>query len=90
MSSFFFVCCRSKNNNFLSISCFQFNSGKWSAGLESEGQKTGVDSSVTGTLFQQRPYPSPGAILKANARKAKGGDGNGSDGSNDSDQHPEN
>lgn len=66
-----------------------FNRGKWSAGLESESQKTGVDSSVSGTMFQMRPYPSPGAILQANARKAKG-DGNGSDGSNDSDQHPEN
>lgn len=41
--------------------------GKWSAGLESENRKTGVDSSVTGTLFQMRPYPSPGAVLQSNA-----------------------
>lgn len=44
-----------------------FCRGKWSAGLESENRKTGVDASVTGTLFQMRPYPSPGAVLQSNA-----------------------
>lgn len=43
--------------------------GKWSAGLEVEGDKSGVDSTVTGTLFQMRPYPSPGAVLQANSAK---------------------
>lgn len=47
--------------------------GKWSAGLEHENEKTGVDSTVTGTLFQMRPYPSPGMVLQANAaKKSKG------------------
>lgn len=66
----------------------RLSSGKWSAGLESENNKGGVDSSVSGTLFQMRPYPSPGAILQANARKAKA-DKN-SDASDDSDPNPEN
>lgn len=47
--------------------------GKWSDGLEGENKKGGVDSTVTGTAFQQRPYPSPGAILAAQ-RKRKGSD----------------
>ncbi|CAD5121536.1 DgyrCDS10038 [Dimorphilus gyrociliatus] len=40
--------------------------GKWSDGLEVGSQKTGADSSVTGTNFQQRPYPNPGEVLKMN------------------------
>jgi len=40
--------------------------GSWSSGLEVGGLKTGVDSTASGPLFQQRPYPSPGAILRAN------------------------
>ncbi|XP_052212067.1 polyglutamine-binding protein 1-like [Dreissena polymorpha] len=41
--------------------------GGWSAGLERSGDaKTGVDSTASGPLFQQRPYPSPGAVLRAN------------------------
>lgn len=43
--------------------------GKWSAGLEHENEKTGVDATVTGTSFQMRPYPSPGAVLQANSAK---------------------
>ena len=43
--------------------------GSWSSGLTEEGTKTGVDSTASGQLFQQRPYPSPGAILRANATK---------------------
>lgn len=39
--------------------------GKWSDGLEQENKKGGVDSTVSGVAFQQRPYPSPGAILAA-------------------------
>jgi len=42
--------------------------GTWSTGLPDQGSaKTGVDSTASGPLFQQRPYPSPGAILRANA-----------------------
>lgn len=46
--------------------------GSWSTGLPDQGSaKTGVDSTASGPLFQQRPYPSPGAILRANAAKEK-------------------
>lgn len=41
--------------------------GKWSDGLTTEGSKSGVDPTATGALFQMRPYPSPGAVLQANA-----------------------
>jgi polyglutamine-binding protein 1 len=47
--------------------------GNWSAGLNVEEGKSGVDSTVSGTAFQMRPYPSPGAILQAN-KKRKGND----------------
>lgn len=44
--------------------------GGWSAGLERPGDAvTGVDSTASGPLFQQRPYPSPGAVLRANRGK---------------------
>ena len=44
--------------------------GGWAEGLATGGDaKTGVDSTASGPLFQQRPYPSPGAILRANAGK---------------------
>jgi len=42
--------------------------GTWSTGLPDQTTaKSGVDSTASGPLFQQRPYPSPGAILRANA-----------------------
>ncbi|KAI8781829.1 polyglutamine-binding protein 1-like [Biomphalaria glabrata] len=41
--------------------------GGWSDGLDQRGKaKTGVDSTASGPLFQQRPYPSPGEILRVN------------------------
>ncbi|KRZ83870.1 Uncharacterized protein T08_4824 [Trichinella sp. T8] len=41
--------------------------GKWSSGLDVGGvAKTGVDPTASGPLFQQRPYPAPGAILRQN------------------------
>ena len=41
--------------------------GTWKTGLEQHGEaKTGVDTTASGPLYQQRPYPSPGDILKAN------------------------
>lgn len=43
--------------------------GKWSDGLPTlpAEAKTGVDATASGVLFQMRPYPSPGAVLRANA-----------------------
>ncbi|CAH8431383.1 unnamed protein product [Schistosoma bovis] len=45
--------------------------GTWSSGLEgvtgAPSAKTGVDSTASGPLFQQRPYPNPGDVLRANA-----------------------
>lgn len=53
--------------------------GKWSAGLESENTKTAADSTVSGT-YQMRPYPNPGAVLRANAQKGQDdSDGQNSD-----------
>lgn len=59
--------------------------GKWSDGLEQENKKSGVDSTVVGTAFQQRPYPSPGAILAAQ-RKRKGSDDGGEEDSDRSEE----
>ncbi|XP_064606488.1 polyglutamine-binding protein 1-like [Liolophura sinensis] len=43
--------------------------GNWSTGLERRGEaKTGADVTASGPLFQQRPYPSPGDILRANRK----------------------
>ncbi|KAF7632923.1 WW domain-containing protein [Meloidogyne graminicola] len=39
--------------------------GAWTSGLrEDQEVKTGVDVTASGPLFQQRPYPAPGAILR--------------------------
>jgi len=56
--------------------------GKWSSGLNVEGEgKTGVDSTASGILFQQRPYPSPGDIMRANqANKRKESENDDDDG----------
>eukprot|EP00118_Oscarella_pearsei_P017226 m.169799 g.169799 ORF g.169799 m.169799 type:complete len:172 (+) comp39016_c0_seq35:104-619(+) len=44
--------------------------GDWISGLHDEGNaRTGVDTTASGPLFQKRPYPSPGAVLKMNAAK---------------------
>jgi len=41
--------------------------GSWSSGLREDADvKTGVDTTANGPLFQQRPYPSPGDILRRN------------------------
>lgn len=46
--------------------------GTWSTGLDQRGTaKTGVDVTVSGPLFQQRPYPSPGAVLRMNKDSTK-------------------
>lgn len=43
--------------------------GKWSSGLDTYA-KTGVDTTASGSLYQMRPYPAPGAILAANAKQS--------------------
>lgn len=47
--------------------------GKWSDGLPTAPAeaKSGVDPTASGVLFQMRPYPSPGAVLRANAAAAQ-------------------
>lgn len=42
--------------------------GTWSTGLEKKNEaKTGADVTASGPLYQMRPYPSPGAVLRMNA-----------------------
>ena len=41
--------------------------GGWADGLDREGEKA-VDSTASGPLFQQRPYPSPGDVLRMKKR----------------------
>lgn len=44
--------------------------GTWSSGLDRGNEaKTGADTTASGPLFQQRPYPSPGEILRRNQAK---------------------
>lgn len=37
--------------------------GTWSTGLHAH-DRTGADVTASGPLFQQRPYPAPGAVLR--------------------------
>lgn len=53
--------------------------GSWSAGLEQENKKTGVDTTAAGALFQMRPYPSPSAVLLANKSNKKDSNESNSD-----------
>lgn len=47
--------------------CMIFHRGTWTTGLLKKGEaKTGVDTTANGPLFQMRPYPSPGAVLRQN------------------------
>ena len=41
--------------------------GNWGSGLEG-AQPRAADTTASGPLFQQRPYPSPGSVLKANTK----------------------
>eukprot|EP00249_Psilotum_nudum_P012339 c23726_g1_i2 orf=453-1943(-) len=43
--------------------------GGWGVGLKGV-QPRAADTTATGPLFQQRPYPSPGAVLRKNAEIA--------------------
>lgn len=46
--------------------------GGWSDGLNRGSEaKTGVDVTAAGSLYQMRPYPNPGAVLRANAGQKK-------------------
>ncbi|CAB3406890.1 unnamed protein product [Caenorhabditis bovis] len=47
--------------------------GKWSDGMRAE-QVTGADVTAGGPLFQQRPYPAPGAILRKQGKPPRGDD----------------
>ncbi|KAM7271657.1 hypothetical protein ACFE04_030871 [Oxalis oulophora] len=68
--------------------------GGWVVGLKGV-QPRAADTTATGPLFQQRPYPSPGAVLRRNAEVATQGKksgflpiskkGDGSDGLGDAD-----
>jgi polyglutamine-binding protein 1 len=42
--------------------------GGWSTGLEG-AQPKAADTTAGGPLFQQRPYPSPGSVLRANQKQ---------------------
>jgi len=44
--------------------------GNWNSGLREDiDVKTGVDTTANGPLFQQRPYPSPGEVLRRNRQQ---------------------
>ena len=45
--------------------------GGWTQGMDG-AQPRAADTTASGPLFQSRPYPSPGAVLRAN-QKAIGG-----------------
>ena len=46
--------------------------GTWGSGLEKgERSVSGADHTATGPLFQQRPYPSPGEVLRKNQESHK-------------------
>ncbi len=49
--------------------------GGWTSGLEGF-QPTAADTTASGPLFQSRPYPSPGSVLRQN-QKAVGGSADG-------------
>ena len=40
--------------------------GKWGSGISGQ-QPTAADTSAGGSLFQSRPYPAPGSVLRSNA-----------------------
>uniref|UniRef100_A0A1B0GJ48 Polyglutamine-binding protein 1 n=1 Tax=Lutzomyia longipalpis TaxID=7200 RepID=A0A1B0GJ48_LUTLO len=47
--------------------------GTWASGLDHEDKKSGVDTTASGSLYQMRPYPSPGTILRKKAQESGGG-----------------
>ncbi|XP_014206132.1 polyglutamine-binding protein 1 [Copidosoma floridanum] len=60
--------------------------GKWSDGLARQNEaKTGADTTAAGPLYQMRPYPSPGAVLRSN-KPGKGDDSSGKSKAYESDE----
>ncbi|CAI5463830.1 unnamed protein product [Closterium sp. Yama58-4] len=53
--------------------------GGWAVGLKGL-QPRAADTTATGPLFQQRPYPSPGAVLRRNAELTGAGGAGGKGG----------
>ncbi len=45
--------------------------GGWSSGMEG-AQPRAADTTASGPLFQQRPYPAPGSVLRANQKLISG------------------
>lgn len=57
-----------KLNQAIYYCSFSYFRGTWSSGLDRKGEaKTGADTTASGPLYQMRPYPSPGAVLRLNA-----------------------
>uniref|UniRef100_A0A4W3GIE7 Uncharacterized protein n=1 Tax=Callorhinchus milii TaxID=7868 RepID=A0A4W3GIE7_CALMI len=57
--------------NYITILLYCYR-GSWATGLPKRNEaKTGADTTAAGPLFQQRPYPSPGAVLRANAEASR-------------------
>lgn len=54
--------------------------GGWTQGMEGI-QPRAADTTASGPLFQSRPYPSPGAVLRANKKAIGGGNLSEPDGS---------
>ena len=54
--------------------------GGWTVGMEG-AQPRAADTTASGPLFQSRPYPSPGAVLRANQKAVAGGNYSEPDGS---------
>lgn len=52
--------------------CLSDHRGTWASGLErgpiTKGTSGAADPTASGPLFQQRPYPSPGAVLRLQGR----------------------
>jgi polyglutamine-binding protein 1 len=48
---------------------YDYFRGNWASGLfdVKDKAKTGADETASGPLFQMRPYPSPGDVLRMNA-----------------------
>lgn len=42
--------------------------GGWSAGIAGS-QPRAADTTASGPLFQQRPYPAPGSVLRSNQKQ---------------------
>jgi polyglutamine-binding protein 1 len=59
--------------------------GRWSSGLQAE-ERGAADSTAGGTLFQQRPYPSPGDVLRAQGKRKESSDNSDHEGERDNEK----